>query len=128
MPRKKAVTLTEAELRVMKVVWELGEASVNDVLSQLTGTPRPAYNTVLTTMRILERKGYLQHLKEGRAFVYRPVVSRQGAQRRALRHIVNSFFDRSPQSLMLSLIEDENLTPEDLERLQRMIEEKGRGE
>lgn len=112
----------------MKVVWDLGEASVNDVLARMTGAASPAYNTVLTTMRILERKGYLEHVKEGRAFVYRPVVSRQGAQRRAVRQIVNSFFDRSPQSLMLSLIEDERLTPEDLERLQKMIEEKGRGE
>jgi predicted transcriptional regulator len=124
MARKGTPTLTEAELRVMNVVWDLEEASVNDVLSAMPSRTRPAYNTVLTIMRILERKGYLGHVKEGRAYVYRPLVNRKGARRKAVRHIISSFFEDSPRLLMLSLMEDERLTPEELEQLKKMIEER----
>jgi len=124
MARKGTPTLTEAELRVMKAVWELEEASVNDVLSSLPSRTRPAYNTVLTIMRILERKGYLEHVKEGRAYVYRPLVNRKGARRKAVRHMISSFFEGSPRLLMLSLMEDEKITPEELEQLKKMIDEK----
>jgi predicted transcriptional regulator len=124
MARKGTPTLTEAELRVMNVVWDLEEASVNDVLSAMPSRTRPAYNTVLTIMRILERKGYLGHVKEGRAYVYRPLVNREGARRKAVRHIISSFFEDSPRLLMLSLMEDERLTPEELEQLKKMIEER----
>ena len=125
MARKGTPTLTEAELRVMNVVWKLGEASVNDVLAVMPSKTRPAYNTVLTIMRILERKGYLEHAKEGRAYIYRPLVNRKGARRRAVRHMISSFFEDSPRLLMLSLMEDEKITPEELAQLKKMIEERG---
>jgi len=66
--RKKSRTLTEAELRLMEVLWEKGRATVGDVTNSL-GSPPIAYNTVLTTMRILEQKGFVRHEEEGRAFV-----------------------------------------------------------
>ena len=124
MARKSTPTLTEAELRVMKIVWDSGEASVNDVLSALPAHSKLAYNTVLTTMRILERKGYLKHIKEGRAFVYRPLIDQAGARRKAVQHMVRSFFDNSPEALMLSIMKDEQITAEELQRLKNMIEEK----
>ncbi len=124
MARKGTPTLTEAELRVMSAVWELEEASVNDVLSVMPSRARPAYNTVLTIMRILERKGYLEHVKEGRAYVYRPLVNQKGARRKAVRHMISSFFEDSPRLLMLSLMEDEKITPEELEQLKKMIGER----
>jgi len=81
MARKKSIDLTEAELRLMQVIWRKGKATVPEVIEALEETPAPAYNTVLTTMTILERKGYLRHTapKVGRAFVYRPLVSRRQA-------------------------------------------------
>jgi predicted transcriptional regulator len=124
MARKKTPTLTEAELRIMRVIWDLEEASVNDVLAKLPASEQPAYNTVLTTMRILEQKGYLEHIKRGRAYYYRPLVDRQLVRRKALRHMLTNFFDGSPRELMLSVLDDEKLSAEDLERLKQMIDDK----
>ncbi len=124
MARKQTPTLTEAELRIMKTVWTLGSASVNDVLAALPNGKRLAYNTILTTMRILERKGYLGHDKAGRAHVYHPLVSRTQARGGAVRHMVKSFFDDSPEQLVLSVLQNENLSPEEITRLKKMIDER----
>ncbi|MFC1475485.1 BlaI/MecI/CopY family transcriptional regulator [Candidatus Zixiibacteriota bacterium] len=121
MARKKTPTLTEVESKLMAIVWELGEATVNDVVAVLPEKNRPAYNTVLTTMRILEQKGYLRHIKEGRAHVYRPLVSRNQARRQVVRHMVQSFFNDSPELLLLSILENEKMSPAELERLKQMI-------
>jgi len=124
MPRKQNPTLNESELRLMDVVWNLGEATVNDVVAALPDDYQPAYNTVLTTLRILEQKGYLHHIKEGRAHIYKPTVSRAQAQKQVVRHMVQSFFDDSPELLLLSVLENEEISPADLERLKRMTEKK----
>jgi predicted transcriptional regulator len=121
MARKKTPTLTEVESKLMAIVWEMGEATVNDVVAALPERNRPAYNTVLTTMRILEQKGYLRHIKEGRAHVYRPLVSRNQARRQVVRHMVQRFFNDSPELLLLSILENEKMSPEELERLKQMI-------
>ena len=93
MARPKSPHLTEAELRLMDVIWERGRATVAEVAEALPKELGLAYNTVLTTMRILQEKGYLKHTgpKEGRAFVYRPVVSRRQASRSAVRHLLRRF-------------------------------------
>ncbi len=124
MPRKQNPTLNESELRLMEVVWNLGEAAVSDVVAALPDDYQPAYNTVLTTLRILEQKGYLHHIKEGRAHIYQPNVSRAQAQKQVVRHMVQSFFDDSPELLLLSVLENEEVSPADLERLKRMTEDK----
>ncbi len=124
MPRKMNPTLNESELRLMEVVWDLGEATVSDVVAALTDDYQPAYNTVLTTLRILEQKGYLHHIKEGRAHIYKPSVSRAQSRQQVVRHMVQSFFDDSPELLLLSVLENEHVSPADLERLKRMTEEK----
>ena len=125
MARKQSPTLTESELKIMKIVWEAAEASVGDVLSGWTDDSVPAYNTVLTTMRILERKGYLKHVKRGRAFVYQPLVNKTSARKKAVSHMVKSFFDGSPELLVLSLMEETNLSPEDVSRLEQLLESQG---
>ena len=112
MARKQTPTLTEAELKVMKIIWGLEEASVTDVLSAWTEDPAPAYNTVLTTLRILERKGYLEHEKQGRAHIYKPLVNRRNARKKAVSHMVSSFFDGSPELLVLSLMQDQSILTE----------------
>ncbi len=120
MARKQSATLTEAELPIMEVLWQKGSAAVTDVVGALPSSPI-AYNTVLTTLRILERKGYVRHTKEGRAFVYHPVVERGEASRKAVRNIMKRFFNDSPELLILNVLEDEQLDQKELDRLKKLI-------
>jgi len=120
MARKQSSTLTEAELPIMDVLWQKGSAVVTDVVAGLANSA-VAYNTVLTTLRILERKGYVRHTKEGRAFVYHPVVERGEASRKAVRNLVKRFFQDSPELLILNVLEDEQLAESELDRLKRLI-------
>ena len=108
----------------MKIIWQMSQGSVNDVLDAWVHKPIPAYNTVLTMLRILERKGYLKHVKRRRAYVYEPIVNETSARRKAVSHMVKSFFDGSPELLVLSLMEDAKLSPEDMNRIEKMLEEK----
>jgi predicted transcriptional regulator len=123
--RKKSLNLTEAELRLMDVLWEKGAATVAEVAEGLPKQLGLAYNTVLTTMRILERKGYVKHTKakEGRAFVYRARVERKDASRSAMRQLISSFFGNSREALVLNLLEDEDLSETELQRIRKLIEE-----
>ena len=121
MARKKSPTLTEAELRLMEVLWEKRSATVGEVLAGLPDDTALAYNTVLTTLRILESKGYVVHAESGRAFVYRPLVGRDEARRSATQQLVRRFFDNSPGLLALSLLEQEHIDEEELERLKTLI-------
>jgi predicted transcriptional regulator len=121
--RKKSLNLTEGELRLMDVIWEKGAATVAEVADALPKELGLAYNTVLTTMRILEEKGYLTHTKseEGRAFRYSAVVGRDEAGRNALRYLVSRFFRNSPELLVLNLLEDEDLSAKELRRIRELI-------
>lgn len=123
MARRKSPTLTDGELRLMQVIWGRGSATVGDVVDALAGRETPAYSTVLTMLRILEQKGYLRHEKEGRAFVYYPVIEKNDARRSAIRHLMSRLFDNSPESLVLNLIENEELSSEDLDRIKKLIED-----
>jgi predicted transcriptional regulator len=123
--RKASPTLTDAELRLMDVLWENGAATVNQVAEALQSASPLAYSTVLTTLRILERKGYVRHEKDGRAFVYQPVVNRSSASRSAVRHLLSRFFRNSPELLVLNLIENEDLDGHELERLKKLIQAEG---
>jgi BlaI family transcriptional regulator, penicillinase repressor len=121
MPPKKSNTLTEAELRLMKILWRRGESAVTDLVADLPDGENLAYTSVLTTIRILEQKGYVLHRQEGRAFVYRPCVAEQEASRSELRHVLNRFFGNSREQLVLSLLGDEEISPEELARLKQAI-------
>ena len=123
MARKKSPNLTEAELRLMDVIWDKGTATVADVVDSLPKDLDLAYNTVLTTLRILEDKGYLAHTKkdDARAFVYQAVVGRDEAGRNAVRYLVTRFFRNSPELLVLNLLEDEQLSGKELARIRRMV-------
>ena len=92
MPPKKSNTLTEAELRLMKILWRRGDSAVTDLVAAMPEGETLAYNSVLTTIRILEQKGYVEHRQEGRAFVYRPTIAEQEASRSEVRHVLNRFF------------------------------------
>jgi predicted transcriptional regulator len=121
MPRRKSPTLTDAELPIMRVLWTLGRATVGEVLETLPTRKRPAYNTVLTILRILEQKRYVAHDRDGRAFVYRPLVLESQVRRRAVRLLVDRLFEHSPLLLMLNVLEDAQVPPEELARLKDLI-------
>lgn len=122
MARRRSTTLTEAELRLMEVLWQKGEATVGDVTAALPPPPI-AYNSVLTTMRILERKGYVTHEEAGRAYVYRPLLAREDAAGHAVGQILSKFFDNSAGTLALRLIETERPSDDELQRLRALIEQ-----
>ena len=123
MPRKPSETLTEAELRIMQVIWDKGPGTVQQILDALTDTPILAYNTVLTTIRILERKGYLEHSKDGRAHVYSPLIEREDASRSEIRHLISRFFSNSHEDLVLNILEDRGIAQEEINRLRKMLQQ-----
>lgn len=121
MPRRKSATLTEAELRVMEVLWRLERATVAEVTEALPPPPI-AYNSVLTTLRILEQKGHVTHEEAGRAFVYRPLIAREDAAQHAVKNVVEKFFGNNTGALALRLIESQRPSSEELDRLRSLIE------
>jgi predicted transcriptional regulator len=117
------VTLTEAELRLMDVVWQRGESTVQQVLEALPRQTALAYNSVLTTIRILEKKGYLKHIKDGRAHVYMALIERDDATRSEISHLVSRFFKNSHEQLVLNILEDESIDAGELKRLRKLLAE-----
>ena len=123
MPPSKSVTLTEAELRLMDVLWQQGPSTVQQVLEALPKKSQLAYNSVLTTIRILEKKGYARHIKDGRAHVYRPLVERAEATRSEIRHLAQRFFKNSHEMLVLNILEDRGVDADELKRLRQLMQE-----
>src|SRR5215475_13043512 len=119
MRKKRPPTLTNAEHRIMEVIWARGSATVAEVVEALRG--RDAYTTILTLMRILKAKGYLSTRKEGRAFIFAPRVDRDTAARKAVHQLLAKFFAGSPSELVLSFLREEELTPEQLDALKQRI-------
>ena len=121
MARKKSPTLTEGELRIMEVLWRLGRGSVAEVAEAMPPPP-VAYNTVLTTLRILEQKGHVAHEEAGRAYIYHPLIAREAAAQSAVKQVVSKFFGNNAGALALRLIENERPSDDELERLRSLIE------
>ena len=107
----------------MNVLWQKGSASVQQVLDGLPKKPALAYNSVLTTVRILEKKGYVKHVKDGRAHIYLPLVGRKEATRFEIRHLVNRFFENSHELLVMNILEDASIDDDELRRMRKMLEE-----
>jgi predicted transcriptional regulator len=109
----------------MDVLWLKGLGTVQLILDSLTQKPALAYNSVLTTIRVLERKGYVKHSKDGRAHVYVPLVGRKEATRSEIRHLVGRFFRNSHEQLVLNILEERGIEAEELDRLREMLERSG---
>jgi predicted transcriptional regulator len=122
LARSKSAILTEAELRIMNVLWDRGSATVHEVLQSLTEKPPLAYNSVLTIIRILEKKGYVKHEKDKRAFIYVPLVDRKDATRSELRRLVSRFFGNSHELLVLNILEEQSIDAEELARVRQLLE------
>ena len=123
MPRRRSPALTDAEARIMSVLWQRHTATVGDVVAALKKRRPVSYSTVQTILRILEMKGYVAHEKVARAFIYRPVVDERQARRRALKHLVSRLFNDSPSLLVLNVLEDDQIETEELQRLKKLIEQ-----
>jgi predicted transcriptional regulator len=125
VPPRQSETLTQAELRIMNVLWLKGTGTVQGILESLPEKPALAYNSVLTTIRVLERKGYVKHAKDGRAHVYSALVGRKEATRSEIRHLVGRFFKNSHEQLVLNVLEDQGIEAGELDRLREMLERSG---
>jgi predicted transcriptional regulator len=121
MPPKTSNTLTEAELRLMKILWARGESTVADLVTATNEEVQLAYTSVLTTIRVLEKKGYVVHRQEGRAFLYSPRVAEHDASRSEIRHVLHRFFGDSRERLLLSLLGDGEITPKELKAVKEAI-------
>jgi BlaI family transcriptional regulator, penicillinase repressor len=107
----------------MDVLWQRGRATVQQVLEALPEKQALAYNSVLTTIRILEKKGYVKHAKDGRAHLYIPVVAREEATRSEIRHLVQRFFRNSHEMLVLNILQDETIDADELKHLRSLLED-----
>jgi predicted transcriptional regulator len=121
--RTKSRTLTEQELEIMKVVWELQTATVRGVYEALLRRRKIAYTTVMTMMNILEEKGYLKKRAGDKAYVYRPAQPKARIIRAMVQEFVGRVFNGSAQPLLVQLVKDRRLSAEDLERIARAIKE-----
>src|SRR5258706_10741622 len=119
--RPPSGTLTEQELEIMKIVWELEKATVRDVYEELLKHRKIAYTTVMTMMKILETKKHLKRTQEDRAYVYRPSKPKQQVLGGMVREFVNRVFNGSAEPLLMHLIEDQGLTEKDLDEISKMI-------
>jgi predicted transcriptional regulator len=106
----------------MDVLWLKGSGTVQSILDSLSQKPALAYNSVLTTVRVLERKGYIKHSKDGRAHMYKPKVARDEASRSEIRHLVGRFFKNSHEQLVLNILEERGMEAAQLDRLREMLE------
>jgi BlaI family penicillinase repressor len=122
MARKRSPALTDAEARVMAVLWKAETATVGEVVAALNRKHTVSYSTVQTILRILETKGYVSHEKIARAFRYRPLVDEKQARLRALRHLAKRLFEGSHSLLVLNVLDDDQMDPAELKRLKRLIE------
>ena len=121
--RPSSATLTPQELELMKIVWQKGEATVRDVYETLLERRKIAYTTVMTMMRVLEKKGYVKTRRENRAYVYRPARPERQVVRSMVREFVDHVFNGSASPLLVHLVEDGNLSADEFDELQRLIRE-----
>jgi len=123
MAKKSHINLSRRERQIMDVIYRLGRASVADVMGELPDPP--SYSAVRALLRVLEEKGHLKHKKEGARYIYLPTRPRHNAGRSALRRILQTFYDGSTEKAVAALLDasDSKLSPEELDRLSRLIEE-----
>lgn len=124
MPRRPTRTFTERELEILQILWERNEATVRDIQQALP--PGRHYNTVLTIIRVLERKGHVTHTQEGRGFLYRALAPPEKSKSQALSHLIKSLFGGSSESVVLNMVEAGNLSLEELDEIRRKLR-KARG-
>jgi predicted transcriptional regulator len=117
-----SLILTRQELQIMKVVWEKGSVTVREVCQVISARKPTAYTTILTLMGILEEKGALSHVRAGRAYIYRPLLSSQQAVHNQVHDVIARLFDGSPEKLIENVLDNEIADPDQLLNVRRILE------
>ena len=112
---------TPGELRLLEVLWRIREGTIDDILMAAGGDPPPNYKTVQAWLRIMERKGQVDHRQEGRAFVFRPLIGRSDVNRLSIRHLLTKYFTGSRSELLVELLSDERISGEELRELETLV-------
>lgn len=123
MARNKSTQLTDGEQSIMEVLWKNGEATVREITDALSENKPTAYTTVQTLCKILAEKDYAEFRKEGKAFIYSPKITQKDARQSALTSMLNKFFGGSPKVLAQHLMQETDIDIDDLEALQRQIDQ-----
>lgn len=124
MKQQKKQFLTEVELEFMSRLWDLGEATVRDVLDALAASRKLAYTSAATILRILEQKNFVVSTKQGKTFVYRATLSKDAYQSRSLRNLSEKLFDNAPATLVARLVDDNHLSQEALDEIRALIDKR----
>ena len=122
MARKKSTQLTDSEQRIMEILWKKEQASVREIADALSEEKTTAYTTVQTMCKILADKGYADFHKKGKAFIYRPKITKNDARKGALTSLLNKFFGGSPEVLAQHLMQETDIELDDLAALQKQID------
>jgi BlaI family penicillinase repressor len=124
MPRPRQPGLTENELEVMRALWAKQlPLKVSDILSCLKRTPKPAYTSLLTLVQIMEKKGYIKHQKNGKAFSYLPILQQKKFLISEVKRIAKRLFGGSPGKLVLNLVENEQLSDAEIDMLKQLLKD-----
>lgn len=122
MARPTQPGLTENELEIMQVLWQMAPLKVGEILERITRRPKPAYTSLMTLVQIMDRKGYVRHEQEGKAFVYYPVLEKRNFLAQELRRLSRRLFNGNVMSLVTSLVADEHLSQSEIEELKQILE------
>jgi len=123
--RSGAVVLpTLGELRLLQILWRIGEGSIEDILHAADENPVPNYKTVQTLLRIMERKGQVDHSQKGRAFLFRPLIGRSDVHRLSIREMMKNYFTGSRTELLVELLRDERISARELRELEDLIRQR----
>ena len=121
MAKRKTVLPTRAELRILQVLWHLGQATVEEVVTHSHSSPKPNYKTVQTLLRIMEQKGLVEHASRGRVFVFAPRVTREQVGQLSVRTLMEQNFGGSPAELLVNLLEAGPVEETELDELENLI-------
>lgn len=124
MKDKKTDFLTEVELEFMTLLWQLGHGTVRDVLAKMSPTRNLAYTSAATILRILEQKGFIASTKQGKTFIYKPLLAKDAYQSRSLKKLSENLFDNTPSILVARLVDDSDMTEDALEEIRALIEKR----
>lgn len=123
MARPEGPGLTDHELTIMQLVWDDAPLSVQDLVDRFPRKPKPAYSSLLTAVRALEKKGYLAHTKEGKAHLYTPRMAKDGYAKLALRRLLKGVFGGRPFDAAVNLIKEEDLSKSEIAELKALLED-----
>ena len=120
--KKRSEFLTEVELEFMTELWAMGQGSVRDVLARLNPDRNLAYTSAATILRIMEQKGFVTSAKQGKTFIYSPVLAKDAYQAKTLRHLSNKLFDGTPASMVARLVDDDGISENALKEIQALLQ------